>query len=212
MRLSFSSGLQITVPNDQYMVPFVTIDRNGSRIFNESQREFLMNGVSKDNPPTLGRYFLSSAYLMVNHDADTFTLWQANPSAASQLVPIPGENTNTDACTSTAAAAQPSATDSSGPPPAQPSQGLPGATIAAIAVVSVFVVGFVTLLVLYIRARRRKQDARILAAISAQNFPDKDKDGYRQTRIYEMPPDCRPHEVPGSEHMVYELDGRVIRR
>lgn len=171
-----------------------------------------MNGVSKDNPPTLGRYFLSSAYLMVNHDADTFTLWQANPSAASQLVPIPGENTNTDACTSTAAAAQPSATDSSGPPPAQPSQGLPGATIAAIAVVSVFVVGFVTLLVLYIRARRRKQDARILAAISAQNFPDKDKDGYRQTRIYEMPPDCRPHEVPGSEHMVYELDGRVIRR
>lgn len=31
MVITFSSGLQVTVPNDQFMVPFVTIDRNGSR-------------------------------------------------------------------------------------------------------------------------------------------------------------------------------------
>jgi hypothetical protein len=49
MRITLSSGLQVTVPNDQFMVPFVSVDRNGSRIFNESEREFLY-GISYDEP------------------------------------------------------------------------------------------------------------------------------------------------------------------
>ena len=68
------------------MPPFVTIERNGSRVFNQSEREFLY-GVTSDQPSTLGRYFLTAAYLMVNHDENTFTLWQANPSTATNLVP-----------------------------------------------------------------------------------------------------------------------------
>lgn len=67
------------------MPPFVTVERNGSRTFNESEREFLY-GVTSNQPSTLGRYFLTGAYLMVNHDDNTFTLWQANPSTASDLV------------------------------------------------------------------------------------------------------------------------------
>lgn len=39
-------------------------------------------------PATLGRFFFTSAYLMVDHEADTFTLWQANPTAKSNLVAI----------------------------------------------------------------------------------------------------------------------------
>jgi hypothetical protein len=81
------SGLSIRIPNDQYVVPFVTFNRNGSRIFNESQREVLIASVDQQ-PATLGRYFLTAAYLMVNHDAGTFTLWQANPSKESELVPV----------------------------------------------------------------------------------------------------------------------------
>lgn len=104
MAISFSSGLQVTVPNDQFMVPFVTIARNGSRIFNDSQKEFLFNGIDEPvQPATLGRYFLTSAYLMVNQDAETFTLWQANPSTATQLVPVlneKGDTSSTQACSS----------------------------------------------------------------------------------------------------------------
>lgn len=39
-------------------------------------------------PATLGRFFFTSAYLMVDHEADTFTLWQANPASKSNLVAI----------------------------------------------------------------------------------------------------------------------------
>ncbi|KAK0724411.1 hypothetical protein B0H67DRAFT_680020 [Lasiosphaeris hirsuta] len=38
--------------------------------------------------PTLGRYFLTGAYLMFNHDAEEFTLWQANPSERTSLTPV----------------------------------------------------------------------------------------------------------------------------
>ncbi|KAM0132661.1 hypothetical protein ACHAP3_006331 [Botrytis cinerea] len=86
LSIKLSSGLEVTIPNSQFMPPFVTIERNGSRVFNQSEREFLY-GVTSDQPSTLGRYFLTAAYLMVNHDENTFTLWQANPSTATNLVP-----------------------------------------------------------------------------------------------------------------------------
>lgn len=92
MSIKLSSGLQVTVPNSQFMPPFVTIERNGSRTFNQSEREFLY-GVTSNQPSTLGRYFLTAAYLMVNHDENTFTLWQANPSAATDLVPTISKDT-----------------------------------------------------------------------------------------------------------------------
>lgn len=216
MVISFSSGLQVTVPNDQFMVPFVTIDRNGSRIFNNSQKEFLFNGVA-DQQRTLGRYFLTAAYLMVNYDANTFTLWQANPSITSQLVPVIGKSTNSEACTSTAGTAQPSATDTvglpSGSPPSQ-SGSLSGGIVAAIAVVSVVAVGLLTLWAYFvIGARKRRGQVRLVEGTTPaqQSVLEQSKHGFRQTRIHEMHSESRPYEVPGSEAMVYELEGRVVR-
>ncbi|KAI1171737.1 aspartic peptidase domain-containing protein [Nemania sp. FL0916] len=87
MTISLSSGLDVRIPNSQYLVPYVDVDRNGTRIFNTSRREFLFNGVG-DNPSTLGRYFLTGAYLMVDHDAGTFTMWAANPTPESTLVSV----------------------------------------------------------------------------------------------------------------------------
>ncbi|KAM0187323.1 hypothetical protein ACHAPC_004048 [Botrytis cinerea] len=69
------------------MPPFVTIERNGRRGFKEIQREFLY-GVMTGRPSTLGRYFLTSTYLMVSHDEKPSTLRQANPSTATDLIPI----------------------------------------------------------------------------------------------------------------------------
>ncbi|KAI0542327.1 hypothetical protein GGR58DRAFT_497311 [Xylaria digitata] len=53
------------------LVPYV--DRSGTRVFNTVY----------DNPSTLGCYFPTGAYLMMDHDAGTFTIWQANPTRES---------------------------------------------------------------------------------------------------------------------------------
>jgi hypothetical protein len=220
MVITLSSGLQVTVPNDQFMVPFVTIDRNGSRIFNESQREFLFNPtLDRVHLPTLGRYFLTSAYLMVNHDAQTFTLWQANPSTTSQLVPVLGDKTKREACdsNSTTGTPQPSATNPSVTP-----DGTPGGTqsprgkslstgiVAAIAVVSVVAVGLTALWIFYVVRRRRKAD-RLHEVAAQQSVPEENTKVFRQPTVHEMHSESRPYEVQGSEGMVYELEGRVAR-
>lgn len=51
--------------------------------------------------PILGRTFLTGAYLMVNQDSNTFTMWQANPSKDTNLVAV-GSNPNSTCGNSTA--------------------------------------------------------------------------------------------------------------
>ncbi|KAK8104417.1 uncharacterized protein PG998_011450 [Apiospora kogelbergensis] len=99
LSISLSSGLSVRVPNDQFMVPKPYVDRNGSRLLDRSYREFLFSPLADNgNPATLGRYFLTAAYLMVNHDAGTFTLWRANPTTSSSLVPVVAEKVAADVC------------------------------------------------------------------------------------------------------------------
>jgi hypothetical protein len=210
MVISLSSGLQVTLPNDQFMVPLVSIERNGSRIFNESRRDFLYQGIAEGQPYTLGRYFLTSAYLMVNHDDHTFTLWQANPSATSQLVPFPEPKTNTEAAC-TAVAGQPPPTDKPGTPDgAQSSGSLSGGAIAGITIGAVTLLGMMTLGALYVR-RRRSQPLHFMGAEVEQNDMCKSIDAggqcVGQGTMYELPQDGRPPEVHGSglEHAVPEL-------
>ncbi|KAI0885840.1 acid protease [Annulohypoxylon maeteangense] len=85
LTISLSIGLDIYIPSSQYLVPLVDIDNNGSRVVDKSQQELLI-GVVHDSVTTLGRYFLTAAYLMVDLDANTFTLWQAKPTSDSKLV------------------------------------------------------------------------------------------------------------------------------
>ena len=63
------------------------IDRNGSLTIDPSTKELLISRLGNQTA-TLGRYFLTSAYLMINHEVHTFTLWQANPSDQSSLVSV----------------------------------------------------------------------------------------------------------------------------
>ncbi|CAH0046776.1 unnamed protein product [Clonostachys solani] len=81
MTFHLESGLKIRIPNTQYMPPHVYHDEDGSRVMDTSARELAMpetlNGV-----PMLGRYFLTSAYLMVNHDVGTYTLWESNQNTS----------------------------------------------------------------------------------------------------------------------------------
>ncbi|KAK6850395.1 hypothetical protein PG995_005117 [Apiospora arundinis] len=65
------------------MVPKGYVDRNGTCLFNRNYREFLLSPLADDsNPATLGRYFLTAVYLLVDHDAGT---------SSSSLVPAVAE-------------------------------------------------------------------------------------------------------------------------
>lgn len=87
LTFTISSGFKITIPNSQLVVPDMSTNNRGTTIINSSTqdstgphgatREILldsMQGVNANDMPILGTPFLSSAYLSVNHDVDTFTL------------------------------------------------------------------------------------------------------------------------------------------
>ncbi|CAM1510624.1 Fc.00g009590.m01.CDS01 [Cosmosporella sp. VM-42] len=211
------SGLQIRVPNDQYIVPSVDIARNGSQIFKKGVKELLMNGLGSQ-PATLGRYFFTAAYLMVNHDAGTFTLWQANPSTKSALVRVFDEETASkcggDATgivqpsTSSTSTRKPEATqdaDTEAKPSSSPSGLAIGGAVAGV-VVAVAVIGLVAF---YMIRRQKKQRLEYAAAISTSN---QDPPKYHiSSEPQELPnkgwyhPAAPPAEVQGQDHFVYEM-------
>ncbi|GKU00106.1 hypothetical protein FLAG1_06049 [Fusarium langsethiae] len=81
------SRLEIRVPNNQFVFPETGIDKDGSRVYNLTRQNILINNI-EDEAPILGRYFLTAAYLMVNQDASTFTLWKANSTEDSKPVRV----------------------------------------------------------------------------------------------------------------------------
>jgi hypothetical protein len=83
------------VPNNQFIVPRVGYSEDGSRVIDRSQKDVLVYSVN-NQPSTLGRYFLTAAYLMVDHEVGTFTMWQGNPSKKSTLVPVSQTNAQCD--------------------------------------------------------------------------------------------------------------------
>ena len=92
-----TNGISIRVPNSQFFTPAVYYNARGARVVDRDRRELLMSGVDT-NPTTLGRYFLTAAYLMVDHDAGTFTMWQANPTTRTNLVPVVSKPDDSTGC------------------------------------------------------------------------------------------------------------------
>lgn len=89
--MTFQSGLKITIPNHQLVVPDISIDPEGNTIFNDTTREVLLNPlqeINRNDMPLLGKTFLTSAYLNVNYDTGTFAMWQATPTTEENLVGV----------------------------------------------------------------------------------------------------------------------------
>lgn len=82
-------------------------------MYNVSRQNILINSV-EDEAPVLGRYFLTAAYLMVNQDAGTFTLWKANVTEESKPVRVFDEQTGEKCGDKASGVIQPSAS-STGP-------------------------------------------------------------------------------------------------
>ncbi|KAI1245677.1 hypothetical protein MGN70_012569 [Eutypa lata] len=218
MTFEFSNGLQVRVPNSQFLVPYVDIDRNGSRVFNTSERELLVNGVY-DQAATLGRYFLTAAYLMVDQDEGTFTLWQANPSSSSTLVPVMGSKAQT-ACqdgtigdTSTSTTSNPGV--SNGNPAVSDTQDgrkLAGGAVAGIAVGSVVAISSIGAVVFFLR-RSRKQQNPVSTIDQAYDTPYNSDQQYPNKLVgtpygYNLPENERVHELHDAQSGVAEMYGK----
>ncbi|KAM0342607.1 hypothetical protein ACHAPU_009334 [Fusarium lateritium] len=207
------SGLQIRVPNDQYIVPFSEVDRSGARVTKSNVKELLMNGVA-DQPTTLGRYFLTAAYLMVNHDSGTFTLWQANPSSKSKLVRVFDQDT-ADKCGGDASGiVQPTASattveedDAKSNEKAEVISSPSGAVIGG--AVAGAVVGIVVCLGGFLLWRRRRNSRpRSQPPPTEMQLKDDKPDYQGWGHPQEMPGSKQwPAEMQGKYHYVYELGG-----
>ncbi|KAI0444574.1 aspartic peptidase domain-containing protein [Xylaria telfairii] len=213
MTISLSSGLEARIPNNQYLVPFVEVDRNGSRVFNTSQRELLLNAVT-DNPSTLGRYFFTGAYLMVNHDAGTFTMWAANPTRESTLISVVSTNSEVS-CDNT------TKPDPISSPMVSKAATLSAGSIAGIAVGVVAALAIVGVVVGVYFFRRRTRSNEMAPTIDPSNAPPEEKDVpmtvSRPAQVadapHELHADMRP-ELAGDERQwplrIYETPDRGV--
>ncbi|PGH17824.1 hypothetical protein AJ80_04647 [Polytolypa hystricis UAMH7299] len=199
MTIKLSSGLSVRISNDQLVVPRLLIDRDsGELVTNSTETSLLINslqGGNSDDLPQLGRNFLSSAYLMVNQDANKFTLWAANPTINEDIVAVDSNNKVIEEfCDPTTRGSTPS-------PSAQPASSserkLSRAAIAGIAVGSVAGVG-TTAGIVFMYMKRQKVKAYIKSQITSPVEP-KAPPAYgtlelHGTSIPDRPPE--PQELP----------------
>lgn len=177
MTISFAFGPKIRIPNSQLVVPELVVSQDGRLFSNTSNREVLINSVDQfyaGDIPILGRQLLSSAYVMVNQDANTVTLWEANPTEDTNLIAVNNEAT-TARCGLADAAISPETSSTDAPVP-EDSQGtfLTPGIVAAIVAPSVIGVGVLGLAAFCLRRRsqKRKEMARRLVGRESEYLPE----------------------------------------
>jgi hypothetical protein len=88
------NGLELTIPNELLVVPEKQIDDTGEVKINSTFVKVLIQPTLAENAgdtPLIGKQFFSSTYLFVDHDAGTFTVWQANSTTDTRLVSVGGD-------------------------------------------------------------------------------------------------------------------------
>ncbi|KAL9619503.1 MAG: hypothetical protein Q9160_005866 [Pyrenula sp. 1 TL-2023] len=91
LSFTLSSGLKVSIPNDQLVVPDISIAADGTTVYNSSVREIMVNSLQEINSndmPLLGHTFLSQVYMNVNYDLNIFSLWSARATGEEDLVSI----------------------------------------------------------------------------------------------------------------------------
>ncbi|KAJ8068501.1 hypothetical protein OCU04_004051 [Sclerotinia nivalis] len=210
LTIELDSGISVRIPNDQLVVPNLSIDHtSGVMIANASEPELVLNAIQAVNAndlPQLGRQFLTAAYLMLNQDAETFTLWQANPTENEDLVAVDGKNIPIDDfCTSPSTPNNNSAngdlgnssipsttTNTSTADTAKISTGI----IVGAAIGSVVVVAIVAGIIIWYITQRKRKNNIIAAAAAVANVSEKHPPGYPhyQDQIQ------FPHYIPQELH------------
>lgn len=181
LKIVLSEEQSFTIPNDVLVVSDQYVGPSGAVETNSSASVVLIGpdyDLNSDDTAIFGMGFFSSAYLMVDLDAGTFTLWQANATEDSVLVPWGGtcsDATSTDITNGTASGSgtatssghdASTATSKTGSASAAPSSGgiSTGAIIgAAIGGASVAVAIAVAIVLIALKRRRSAREAGALA-------------------------------------------------
>jgi hypothetical protein len=134
---------------------------------------------------------------MVDHDAHTFTLWQANPSTKSTLAAVVSRPITDDGCESGGDDATTANTDTTGSEPSPDASSQPGAGTIAGAVVGA-VGGVAVLAVLaFLLLRWRKKGRRLPADASSVGGPVEIAGDAKTLPL--MASSMVPQEVPGND-------------
>lgn len=212
LTIRLSSGLSIRVPNSQFLVPYVEIARGGKRVSNDSLVDLLVNSIGGNRTTTLGRYFLTAAYLIVDHDANTFTLWQANLSSGRpNLVPVIEQST--DQSCATTSSGQCGGGDMTNTPSisatADPPSSMSTGIVVGIAVGTVAGLAAVAVAVFLILRRPRKKPAVRADDQPVESLDDSADERARPDVLTEMPDDSPTPEMVGTD-LYPEMDGSTL--
>ncbi|TGO74448.1 hypothetical protein BELL_0282g00100 [Botrytis elliptica] len=216
--ITLDSGISVRIPNDQLVVPNLTIDHtSGAMVANVSEPELVLNAIQSINAndlPQLGRQFLSAAYLMLNQDANTFTLWQANPTQKEDLVAVDrSNNLIDDFCTSPSTPNNNSAGGDTGSPSSVPiSSSTPSSTstansqksgkvstgvIVGAAIGSIAVIAIIGGIIIIWRISQRKKNNLITTAAFTASVPEKHLPAYPENYQSQIQ---IPHFIPQELH------------
>lgn len=211
-------GLSVTVPNDLLVVPDAYVAPSGQYETNNSAAALLIQPAIGDNVvdvAILGRPFLSSAYLMVDLDAQTFTLWQANATTDERLVTVGGNCDHApevNDAPSNATTATVSAGSSASSPASEASQSgtsnermSTGAT-AGIAIGVALCLGIIAAgtAILIIRKKRRAASAASQASVAYNSYGNGPGDEYEAWK-HSSPLQRYPQEMSATQDQSYEL-------
>jgi len=215
----FDSGLELSIPNELLVVPEKMIDDSGKVQINSSAAAVLIQptlGENAADTPLVGKQFFSSTYLFVNHDAGTFTVWQANSTADTRLVSV-GSDCEVVKTAETPLAPAPSSSNNPSPEatnlPATASDTKEDGPSLATGVIVGIVVGGVALLaaiagIIYFCLVRRKKKAPSAKGLLVNHGPVED---HRHKPYSAMESRHELHNVATSElaaaNDARELDG-----
>ncbi|OCK76877.1 acid protease [Lepidopterella palustris CBS 459.81] len=182
--ITLDSGLSIRVPNSQLVIPDRTISGDGSIASNESVRDYMfysLQDVNAHDTPRIGRIFFTSAYIFINNDDKTFTIWEANPTTETNIISVQNAQVQ-KACSVAATSIMPTSTitvssaisspSSSTTQSAAPtSSHISGGAIGGIVTGAIVAIGVFGLLLYWLLSKRKRANA-INEAANQNNLPN----------------------------------------
>lgn len=161
------------------VVPDVDADKSGASSADDSEKVLLLSPLESSNQydvPLIGMDFFSNAYLTVNLDNSTWSLWSAKRTTDTKLVAITDQDCKEAASDRTETSASDSATTSAAASSGTLSSGaIAGAAVGGAAAVLVLV-GMLVLVILR-RRKARNQDSNkpALSETPPDHFPPETK-------------------------------------
>jgi hypothetical protein len=195
------------------VIPDISVNGEGSTIFNDTTREVLLNplqDVNKNDIPLLGMTLLTSAYLNVNYDTGSFSLWQATPTTDQKLVGVGKSSSGcrivSNGTSSTSESSSPSNTAQPTRDSQQDSKKASTAALAGIAVGAVAGLAILVAAAFWLVHRRRHQAASQNAqpgdpTFSKPELSSEEVSAYQYPMSYKIPP-RGVQEMPGGYRIV----------